>query len=111
MRTLRLIFIAIFALFGGPLPAAAGDHVVICGADGETRFVSYDFETGQPIEVEITLPDCQDCFSGAPYLPPTVAETSAPTWGALAVATRWRDGQTGALAGLPSARGPPSLIV
>ena len=111
MNALRLIFIAIFALFGGPLPAAVGDHVVICGADGEVRLVGYDFETGQPVDVEITLPDCQDCFSGAPFVAAAPGAALAPTFLADATGAIWRDGHTRSLAGLPEARGPPSLIL
>ena len=109
---LRLLTLLAFAFVGGALPvAASGDHVVICGADGVKRVVTFDFETGQPVEVEIAEPECQDCFGFSPVLP--ASRTNLATYTVQRVErfsvdstrmSRRPDGQ-------PTARGPPTLIM
>ena len=107
---LRALLIAIFALFGGPQPAAAGgDHTVICGADGLKRVVVFNFETGAPEPAPIGIEDCEKCLIAlaapgeADYQPvsPVFAPERAP---AIAAALR----ATGAPRA-PSARAPPSV--
>ena len=112
LTAFRVFTLLAFALFGGALPvAASGDHVVICGADGVKRVVAYDFETGKPVEVELTEADCQDCFGIAPLL---IASPSFTPNTHLEV-TVWRPGCLPVLSpsavSLPPARAPPSLII
>lgn len=111
LTAFRLLTLLSFALFGGALPvAASGEHVVICGADGVKRIVAYDFETGQPVEAESAVPECQDCFGLAPLLILAIvfsgfAASGADVWpvGALTATSRPD-------IGLPPVRAPPSLI-
>lgn len=109
---LRLLTLLAFALFGGALPVAAqGEHAVICGADGVKRIVAYDFETGQPVEVEIFEPECQDCFGVATILIETPEfapfNRSRGRYGPMMSLGASPEG----LIGLSQARAPPSSII
>lgn len=111
-KLIQLITLLAFAIFGGALPvAASGDHVVICGADGVKRIVAYDFETGQPVEVEIAEAECQDCFGIAPILisaRDSVQTFAAPGANRIVTAATELSRRPN---DRPSARGPPSLIL
>lgn len=108
---IRLLTLLAFALFGGALPvAASGDHVVICGADGVKRIVSFDFETGKPVEVELIAPECQDCFGFAPLLTAPSGPAPVITTGAASHVTITAITLSRRPTGRPTTRAPPSLI-
>ena len=107
---LRLLLIAVLAIFSGPRPslAAVTDGVVICGADGVKRAVLFDFETGAPATPDKVFEHCPHCLVIGPAEP--VARIASPKRARLAArpAPAETSVEAAAAAPTPPARAPPA---
>ena len=67
---LRPLLILVLALMATPrVMASDGEWAVICAADGSRQVVLFDFETGAPVEQDVTFETCDHCLT-----PPLAAD-------------------------------------
>ncbi|MEM7271177.1 MAG: hypothetical protein AAF401_18210 [Pseudomonadota bacterium] len=107
LRILLTALILSLSLGAGPR-VAAGNGVVLCGADGAV-IVAYDFEKAMPVEPAPVFHDCLDCVgldalsgcSQGVVVTALLPETYASSRAADYIHGSWR----------ASARGPPLSLI
>ena len=109
---LRLVLIALIALFSGPRPAmaAAGEWVVICGADGAAKTVLYDFEAGAPAKSGFALERCDLCLACDMAAAPWAGDQSQSSAHAAEKAAPFAASLRASAAPPASARAPPVSV-